>query len=777
MPYGIGPRHGRVDIDTASFARDGAATRDALQWHREGVQRNHLVEDTLLPQAHDGDGTVGSWWDTWEEEWDDGWDWEEKWHPVPGAAHEPRDDPRRPRGPLVVTGNGRYKSVTALSHAEVVAAVVAAHAEPPGEVIWQALCRRAEVVAVSFTPAEVHAIVRCVAERQAGQLRLLWKLAGMVVEKLQAFTADDLVSFASAYASLDAIHQGLLNVIALVFADPEDDRELTPTLAVEILTAFARAKYPLPLIIGETKRVLFNRGRIGEAQPDTTTAVAALRPDEALQALSSLTMLDALNGAVLAALLPVGLGRNAIRGDMGNTSILRAVCATCRWAVSARLHTTPELHGTQVVGGDAEHERGMSSEDALDIILGAVRSEFIERDLLHLRVVRGRPSPTCFLSMRALAAKLESTSSIAIDGDMLLAAAELLAGSVEPGDVHLASMVLEGVSCRGGAEVWPPELQVRWLGVANQCAQSEYCATRAHAFHSPAIHLPVSGVVAEGQGDVPGAVVALLTALSLQPPHQLVLHAATLLDTLPSIGSSSAACAAAVATLAGPLAAEVRQNLFRLKLREACTTTHACLRLAAQMPSSRDDASAAVQREALLLFTAVIDNLPSKFRAECVFHRRREGGVDSRDLMAWCDLLANTSLLERASAAGVATEEVWHFLAEEASQVIACGELDDTTVALLSAFVAEGRRRCWHATDSASPLGVVVSAVGTEWRRAVAYDGELEDPEHEPAPIPEAVERALRRLFTELSASAPAAAPPPRPEGGGRGAGAAEDGR
>lgn len=42
----------------------------------------------------------------------------------------------------------------------------------------------------------------------------------------------------------------------------------------------------------------------------------------------------------------------------------------------------------------------------------------------------------------------------------------------------------------------------------------------------------------------------------------------------------------------------------------------------------------------------------------------------------------------------------------------------------------------WEIADPETPLGSVAHAIQTEWNRAIAKDGELEDPLHEPAPIP-----------------------------------------
>merc|ERR1712183_1243642 len=100
-------------------------------------------------------------------------------------------------------------------------------------------------------------------------------------------------------------------------------------------------------------------------------------------------------------------------------------------------------------------------------------------------------------------------------------------------------------------------------------------------------------------------------------------------------------------------------------------------------------------------------------------------------------------------------EKIWGHLATEAVQAISRGDVDDTVVDILCSFTSEGVRRGWNAADESTPLGAVASAVAFEWRRNVACDGELEDPIHEPLPIPATAERRLRDVFQDLPQQVP----------------------
>ena len=61
----------------------------------------------------------------------------------------------------------------------------------------------------------------------------------------------------------------------------------------------------------------------------------------------------------------------------------------------------------------------------------------------------------------------------------------------------------------------------------------------------------------------------------------------------------------------------------------------------------------------------------------------------------------------------------------------------------------------WRILDQESPLGIVALAVQTQWKRAIARDGELEDPLHEPPAIPSEDARCLKHLFEESGIELP----------------------
>merc|ERR1711971_1256923 len=170
-------------------------------------------------------------------------------------------------------------------------------------------------------------------------------------------------------------------------------------------------------------------------------------------------------------------------------------------------------------------------------------------------------------------------------------------------------------------------------------------------------------------------------------------------------------------------------------------------RLAHAVPSEQ---SSPIVAEANKLFDVAMSSLPAKFRAEHVFHRREDGGLAPEDVLAWCQLLSQRSLLTGAGICTDVADETWKQLVHEASQVIAVGGPDHIAAALLKVFSIEGDRRKWSASLAETPLGTVASAVSKEWHRAVTDDGELEDPMHEPEPIPPTIEKDLCELFSKL---------------------------
>lgn len=380
----------------------------------------------------------------------------------------------------------------------------------------------------------------------------------------------------------------------------------------------------------------------------------------------------------------------------------------------------------------------MAGAEALAAVLAAAREALAQHDTRSLRVVRGGSGDQavrCVLPCLA-----GSRVATAVDGEALLAAAELLAdstltGTQSPGstcgDASIAAALVEGVARAGGVEMWPPALQVRWL-----------CATVSSLqFLQDIRALTASAVI-------------LLKRLCEQPMHGLLPHAPRLFAALRELSETDSGSFAASTTsaLACLLVKEVRQNLFRLTLQESHVVIRDCLRFTANLPT---DWVAPVRAEAALLFKMAVDGLPAKFRAECVFHRRSTEGLAPADVVAWCSLLADGALLDVVGNVDAVPEETWSHALHEALEVIRCGDLDDAAPALLGAFAVEGRRRNWSADDELSPLGAMVVAVKSEWQRAIIRDGELEDPIHEPARIPDSVEQRLRELFDALGIPPP----------------------
>merc|ERR1712008_126998 len=182
----------------------------------------------------------------------------------------------------------------------------------------------------------------------------------------------------------------------------------------------------------------------------------------------------------------------------------------------------------------------------------------------------------------------------------------------------------------------------------------------------------------------------------------------------------------AVAKLACVIGKEAQKSLFRLTLRESHAVVRDSLRLCSHLPKKQ---AATLEPEAFHLLSVAAASLPSKFRAEAVFHRRGAGGVAAEDVVAWCDLLADAELLAAVGASdgsGIAAAEMldnaWSHTLEEALQVVHRGDLDDAAPALLASFVAEGRRRGWDVMDEQSPLGCLTLAIRAEWKRAIARD-------------------------------------------------------
>eukprot|EP00747_Dinoflagellata_sp_TGD_P196615 gnl/TRDRNA2_/TRDRNA2_66971_c1_seq1.p1 gnl/TRDRNA2_/TRDRNA2_66971_c1~~gnl/TRDRNA2_/TRDRNA2_66971_c1_seq1.p1 ORF type:complete len:345 (+),score=68.18 gnl/TRDRNA2_/TRDRNA2_66971_c1_seq1:143-1036(+) len=286
-----------------------------------------------------------------------------------------------------------------------------------------------------------------------------------------------------------------------------------------------------------------------------------------------------------------------------------------------------------------------------------------------------------------------------------------------------ADLFAGATSAPGVGALWPIHLQARWMGLAPHIAPQ----------------------MTAGTG------ISLMVSLSTHRAHELVPYAATLLGALHCMALGEATSAAAA--LAGTLIPEVRRNLFRLNLSQANAVLESSLRLAAKL---RLDEATSLPEEVLAFATTAVQSLPAKFRSESVFHKKGEGGVRAADVVAWCRLLADVDLLSEAGAKDVVSESAWQHLAVEACQVVAMGQLDEEASALLSAFAAEASRRPdWDAADPASPVGALAAAIAKEWARAITCDGELEDPMHEPLPIPESTLRDFHRLFGQLGLPLP----------------------
>ena len=354
----------------------------------------------------------------------------------------------------------------------------------------------------------------------------------------------------------------------------------------------------------EAKRTLLSTAVTSESE-------AHLTPAKAVRALRSLTHLDGLDGRALAALLGVALSPAASAPAAGPS--LQAVCAACCWAQAARTRLgalePPEPGSGAVSGGEALSQVAAAARVALGLV-----------DLRGLRVMPG--GQRCLVPRLAGAPGAGAGAAVTVDGEHLLAAAELLAQrGASPEDARLVAALLDAACRPGAADAWPEALQVRWLrlGVAASAAAES------------------RGVACPTASAAP-----LLAALAGRQPHRLVPQAADIFEALPAVAAADGARAAAeAAALAFMLAEEVESNLFRLTLREAHVVTRGCARLVEGL--SAEHASRLRPLAAALLRTAA-ETLPAKCRSEGVFHRREEG-LAAADVAAWCELLADTELL------------------------------------------------------------------------------------------------------------------------------------
>eukprot|EP00435_Cladocopium_sp_Y103_P058804 s276_g20.t1 len=735
------------------FREDALAVNKTLKWHRKESQFSGEVGDSFLePSRETG---RNRWWDSWEAEWDDGWDWEEKWQSRLGTPAAPtevgKDNPRRPKGPMWLQ-DGNYRPVPSLNHSQLAAAIVDAHKQVD-ELHWQALCRRAELVAMSMTPAELLAVARCVAERQSGQLRLLWKIATFMVERLGSFTTTDLVCMAHVYSSLDAVHHGMLNVVALILASPEDERTMDATLAVDVLESFARAQYPLPLLVNEVRRVLL--------QCDASE----LKPTMALSALDSFSKLKCLDEEVLGCLLP------CVISTVPAAESLAQICAAASWgcrqkpevrtkfqeqsqeeANMANMARTKDLTETQPL---------MSVSQAQNAILSTLVERLQHCRWQQLQVVRHKAQPS--LGWKREAASSQSPLCVvptsgqmgSVKGDLLLAAAQLLAGQQPDmcikGTKLAGQILVAAVGTSSKLALWSPEQRAQWLTVAADIAQ--ICPSISSEL--PATLIP-----------------AMLESISSVEAAKLTMVSPGVADVLPRILASYGQPVVSEASKTVRLLCDaVRPELYRLRLQETYRVLQGSFESQALLLGFEGDSAVEVELSFCALLTAILDSLPAKFKSESVFHRK---GVSQSgmELAAWCSLLAKIPSASSASARpnhDVAPrlpvpEAIWKLLAVECQDALAAsglgqeqGEISGAAVArqILDSFLKVKDVYHWRILDQESPLGIVALAVQTQWKRAIARDGELEDPLHEPPPIPSEDARCLKHLFEESGIELP----------------------
>ena len=724
-----GLRPGVVD---RKFQEDALVTKDALKWHRKETQFSGEIEDSSWAQRSN-EGSKHRWWDSWEAEWDDGWDWEEKWQsrrldgtPAGSEVIVGKEEPRRPKGPMWLQ-EGVYQPVPTLNHSQLAEAIVDARNKRVDELHWQALCRRAELVAMSMTPAELLAVSRCVAERQSGQLRLLWKIATFMVERIGSYTTTDLVCLAHVYSSLDAVHHGMLNVVALILASPEDERMMDATLAVDALKSFARAQYPLPLLIGEVRRILLCENS------------SELKPSMALSALDSFSRLKGLDGELLSTLLPTVLG------PVSSAEGLAQICAAASWAYKEP-RKAAEASQTVNLTKELEKTAWMSLSQAHREILNTLVKRLEYSKLQQLQVLRQK-GQTSFQAwkMRGSAALTASLplcvvptldhEMASVKGDLLLAAAHLLvdAGTSEQDtDTRAKYSKLAGeilIAAAGTSTklaLWPSAEQVQWLTIAVQIAEVSPPPQETLTTLTPLIPL-------------------MLRSISALEASKLTMISAEVADVLPRILKSYGKVTISdVSVTVNLLCNAVRPELYRLRLQETYRVLHGSLTIQASVAESIESTAVAD------LLKTVLQSLPTKLKSESVFHQNsRPSGAD---LAAWCSLLANFELISPANV----PEEVWKLLSLESQNALVAsglgeisGEVSGAAVAkqMLDAFLQVKDHYHWKITDDTTPLGIIALAVQTQWKRAIARDGELEDPMHEPAPIPTEDATSLKHLF------------------------------
>lgn len=631
-----------------SFQQDALMARETLKWHRKETHLSKMIDDLVIEKAPKVE--TGRWWDSWEAEWDDGWDWEEKWQRkrLDGTPASPsevivgKDDPRRPQGPMWQREDGSYQPVPTLNHYQLAEAIVAARNRKVDELHWQALCRRAELVAMSMTPAELLAVARCVGERQSGQLRLLWKIATFVVERISSYTTVDLVCLANVYSSLDVVHHGMLNVVALILASPEDERIMDAPLAVDTLKSFARAEYPLPLLVGEVKRILLS------------DCLDTLKPRLALSALESFSALNSLDGELLALLLPHALGPSSL----GN---LAPICAAASWAASQAQFEPIKASGMHRSEAEdsmnqvATHvtKPSMSINAAQEVILQALEACLQKCKLPNVQVVaqgkqtlqgldiKSAPNAQGPLCPLCVVPTLQGPP-VSVRGELLLGAAQLLAMS-EQRRTLAAQLLKAAVGSSTKVALWQPEQLLPWLEVA---MQSVTPATEVSTIEPEVVVLILRSICTQ-----PARLTAISASLALALPRILQLYGEPVMPAISDTGQL--------------LCDTVRPELYRLPLLDTYRLLEGCLKVEALLAS--EETTESRSGPAKLLFSAVLKSLPLKFKSEAIFHRKVHS-TSGPELAEWCVLLAESDL-------EAVPESVWALLAAKSQEALAASGL------------------------------------------------------------------------------------------------------
>ena len=699
------------------FEEDALVAKKTLQWHRKEAQFTGEVYGCFL----ESQTNRTRWWDSWEVDWDDGWDWEQKWQSQrsdgsPAAPSEVivgKDNPRRPSSPMWLENDGHYRPVPSLNHSQLAEAIVDAPKKKVDELHWQALCRRAELVAMSMTPAELLAVARCVAERQSGQLRLLWKIASLMVERIGSFTTTDLACLANVYSSLDAVHHGMLNVVALILASPEDEREMDAILAIDVLKSFARAQHPLPLLVNEVRRVLLS---------DPTE----LKPSMALSGLESFSKLKCLDGEILGCLLPYVLSTGPAAESVAQ------ICAAASWAYRQKL--------------EVQQMSDMSVSEALSDAQEAILSSVLER-LQHcrwqqLQVLRAKRFDSSSFSspqncVDCVVVVPTSGQMASVKGELLLAAAQLLASQLQSDSIdssprQLAKQILTAaVGTSSKLLLWSVEQRVEWLTVAADLAERSQ-------------ELPI---------------LALLGSFHSLEAAKLTMISPTVATVLPRILTYGQPVASEVSQTVKLVCEAVRQELYRLRLKETYQVLEGAFKAQALLGDFGE--SGAIELSVSSLLSAILDSLPAKFKSESVFHRKgvSQSGLELAD---WCTLLASASFTMDTISV---PESIWKLLALECQSALAASGLGQengesfsgAAVAkqMMDSFLKVKDIYHWDILDQETPLGLMSLAVQSQWKRAIARDGELEDPMHEPAPIPSEDALCLKHLFQESGIELP----------------------